>query len=559
MEGGTHLSGLKNSLTRTVNNYARANNILRDDVAPSGEDLREGLAAILAVRVPDPQFEGQTKTKLGNSEVESFVATVVNEKLSAWMEEHPVEAKKICLKGIMAAQAREAARKARELTRRKGALDGGGLPGKLYDCTSKDVDASEIYLVEGDSAGGSAKGGRDHRYQAILPLKGKILNVEKARLDKILGFEEIRIIIQALACGIGIDDFDISKLRYGKIIIMTDADVDGSHIRTLLLTFFFRQMPGLVRNGKVFIAQPPLYQVTRGKKVEYVLNERRMRDVLGTLGLEGTTLVIYDDEHKETRRVSGEALKSVLELLEQMGVLAAIVQRGGIVFTELLELRAKDPEGGNHLPRIRLQVASEGRGSGGAAAGDHYFWSDAQEEQFPPDAQNPRHPNLIWLSPAKSPPPARWPPPPRPSARNSTRPRNWNASSPGSPTSASPSTITTSCRRNRPAARRCRRGSRCSTRTPRASEQATAVPNLAHGSPRPSLDVGKQWHRDQAVQGAGRNGRRPVVGHDDEPGEPRADARDLGRRESSRAALLDPDGRGGRAAAEVHRGARAGG
>ncbi|MCC7192840.1 MAG: DNA topoisomerase (ATP-hydrolyzing) subunit B [Phycisphaeraceae bacterium] len=378
LEGGTHLSGFKTALTRTLNNYARANNIIKDDVAPTGEDVREGLAAIVSVKVPDPQFEGQTKTKLGNSEVESFVNSIVGDKLGAWLEEHPTEAKKICMKGVMAAHAREAARKARELTRRKGALDGGGLPGKLYDCTSKDVEASEIYLVEGDSAGGSAKGGRDHRYQAILPLKGKILNVEKARLDKILGFEEIRTIIQALNCGIGEGDFDLTKLRYGKIIIMTDADVDGSHIRTLLLTFFFRQMPELIRQHRVYIAQPPLYQVVRQKKSEYVLNEKRMREVAGGLGLEGATLIVFDDEHKETVRLTGFELKSVLDLLEQLGEMVAIVQRRGIVFTDLLSLRSRDPEGKNHLPRVRLQIA----GGNNGATGEHYFWSDAQEDQF---------------------------------------------------------------------------------------------------------------------------------------------------------------------------------
>ncbi|MCE9591056.1 MAG: DNA topoisomerase (ATP-hydrolyzing) subunit B [Planctomycetes bacterium] len=375
IEGGTHLSGFKTALTRTLNTYAKNNGILKDDLTPTGEDLREGMAAIIAVRVPDPQFEGQTKTKLGNSEVESFVNTVMGSSLASWLEEHPSDAKRICLKGVMAAQAREAARKARELTRRKGALDGGGLPGKLYDCTSKDVEASELYLVEGDSAGGSAKGGRDHRYQAILPLKGKILNVERARLDKILGFEEIRIIIQALACGIGTDDFDISKLRYGKIIIMTDADVDGSHIRTLLLTFFFRQMPELIRQSRLYIAQPPLYQVTRHKKVEYVLNERVMRGTLASLGLDGTTLVLYDDEHKPTRRLTGAELRTVFDLLMQLADLATIVQRRGVAFEDFLRLRDNDPEGKRRLPRVRVQAP-------GVERGEFYFWSDAQEDAF---------------------------------------------------------------------------------------------------------------------------------------------------------------------------------
>ena len=372
IEGGTHLSGFKTALTRSLNTYARNNNVLKNDTAPSGEDLREGLVAIISVKVQEPQFEGQTKTKLGNAEVESFVNSSVGQQMGSWLEEHPSEARKICMKGIMAAQAREAARKARELTRRKGAFDGGGLPGKLYDCTSKDVESSEIYLVEGDSAGGSAKGGRDHRYQAILPLKGKILNVEKARLDKILGFEEIRTIVQALNCGIGQDEFDISRLRYGKVIIMTDADVDGSHIRTLLLTFFFRQMPELIRQNKIYIAQPPLYLVTRQKKSEFVLSEDGMRKVLGGLGLEGTQLLVRGDHGDQVQRVSGAPLQRIFDLLEQLNELLAILKRRGIVFSDFLALRANDPEGSNRLPRIRLQTPGA----------DHFFWSEQQEEQF---------------------------------------------------------------------------------------------------------------------------------------------------------------------------------
>ncbi len=373
IEGGTHLSGFKTALTRSLNTYARTNNILKNGAAPTGDDLREGLVAIVSVKVPDPQFEGQTKTKLGNAEVEGFVNSAVGSQLGAWLEENPSDAKRICQKGVMAAQAREAARKARELTRRKGALDSGGLPGKLYDCTSKNVDDSEVFLVEGDSAGGSAKGGRDHRTQAILPLRGKILNVEKARLDKILGFEEIRTIIQALNCGIGHDDFDIGKLRYGKIIIMTDADVDGSHIRTLLLTFFFRQMPDLIREGRIFIAQPPLYLVTRNRKSEYVLNERRMQNVLSTLGTESTSLVILNDEGEKVREVEGETLSEVIDLLRRLEEQAVIVRRRGIVFEDFIKLRHRDPEGQGRLPRTKLRLDS-GR--------VEFFWSEEEEDRF---------------------------------------------------------------------------------------------------------------------------------------------------------------------------------
>jgi len=378
IEGGTHLSGFKTALTRTLNTYSRNNNILKGDSAPTGDDLREGLAAVLSVKVLEPQFEGQTKTKLGNTEVESFVNSSVGGQLAIWLEEHPAEAKRICMKGVMAAQAREAARKARELTRRKGALDSGGLPGKLYDCLSKDIKDSELYLVEGDSAGGSAKGGRDHRTQAILPLKGKILNVEKARLDKILGFEEIRAIIQALSCGIGSDDFDISKLRYGKIIIMTDADVDGSHIRTLLLTFFFRQMPELVRQNRIYIAQPPLFQITRHKKSQYVLNEQTLRVMLSEMAIESTVLMTRNDAHHEIGRIEGEQLGKVFQWLEELSDKVRIVTRRGIDFEGFLALRADDPDGTGRLPRIRLQVPSDG----GGAAGDHYFWSEDQEAHF---------------------------------------------------------------------------------------------------------------------------------------------------------------------------------
>lgn len=284
IEGGTHETGLKSALTRVMNLYARKNKILKDNEDNlSGEDIREGMTAILTVKLQDPQFEGQTKSKLGNSEMETFVAQMVNEKLAEFLEENPAIAKRIIEKSISASRAREAARKARELVRRKSALEITALPGKLTDCSSRDPAESELFLVEGDSAGGSAKGGRDRRTQAILPLRGKILNVEKARLDKILSHNEIRTIITALGAGVG-DDFDVAKCRYHKVVIMTDADVDGSHIRTLLLTFFYRYLRPLIDAGYVYIARPPLYQVKKGKQVYYAYSDDEKDQIINRIG-----------------------------------------------------------------------------------------------------------------------------------------------------------------------------------------------------------------------------------------------------------------------------------
>ncbi|MEE9367586.1 MAG: DNA topoisomerase (ATP-hydrolyzing) subunit B [Pontiella sp.] len=341
IEGGTHLSGFRSALTRTVNAYAKNNKLIKDEKdGMGGDDIREGLTAVLSVKIPDPQFEGQTKTKLGNGEVEGIVQQIVNDELGTYFEENPKVARTIIEKAVVAAQARSAARKARDLARKKGALESGGLPGKLADCSSRDPARTELFIVEGDSAGGSAKQGREREYQAILPVKGKVINVQKARLDKVLANEEIRTMITAIGTGIGLDDFNIEKARYHKIIIMTDADVDGAHIRTLLLTFFYRQMPQLIEHGYIYIAQPPLYKVTRRKREEYVESDAHLTEILLNLGADGMLFEQLDG----TQLLDTQGLRGLLESIVEIESIADKLRRRGIPLKKYLESR--DPETG---------------------------------------------------------------------------------------------------------------------------------------------------------------------------------------------------------------------
>ncbi len=362
-EGGTHVSGFRAALTRTLNNYGRRETLFKD-ITPSGDDFREGLTTVISLRVPEPQFEGQTKTKLGNSEIEGLVNSAVGDFLAKYLEENPKVAKTIVMKGILAAEAREAARKAKALLReRKGALFGGGLPGKLRDCSSREVDKCELYLVDGDSAGGSAEGGRLREYQAILPLRGKIINAYKAREDKVLANEEVRSMIQAIGAGIG-EEQDLSKRRYGKVIIMTDADVDGSHIRTLLLCFFYRQMYQLVSGGHVYVAQPPLFRVRQRKETYYVQTEEEMKARLMEKGLDDCVF-----ETAEGRKLAGDDLRRMCETLARMEEALVVLERRGISIRQ--HAVRQDPSTGR-LPVYRAFLGRQ----------EHWFSTREQLDTF---------------------------------------------------------------------------------------------------------------------------------------------------------------------------------
>ncbi|MBU0683890.1 MAG: DNA topoisomerase (ATP-hydrolyzing) subunit B [Candidatus Omnitrophica bacterium] len=362
-EGGTHLTGFKSALTRTIKNYGKTRNLIKNEDM-SGDDAREGLTAVLSIKIPNPQFEGQTKTKLGNSEVEGIVEAAVNEMLGMYLDENPAIAGKVVKKALVAARAREAAKKARELTRRKGALESGSLPGKLADCSERDASLTELYVVEGDSAGGSAKQGRDRRFQAILPLKGKILNVEKARVNQVLSNEEIKTVITALGAGIG-EDFNVEKVRYGKIILMCDADVDGSHIRTLILTFFFRHMKELLDKEHIFIAQPPLFRVKRGKAEQYINTEQEMKAFLLDQGTEGLEVKNVEED----KNMTPKKLRELMDLLVKIEKLAHAIERRGIKIEKYLSLRNEKTK---KLPAYKVKIAGE----------EKYLYSDDEIAKF---------------------------------------------------------------------------------------------------------------------------------------------------------------------------------
>ncbi len=372
VEGGTHLSGLRSALTRTFNAYGRDEGLLKD-VAPGGQDYREGLTAVISIKLPEPQFEGQTKMKLGNREVGGLVEQVVNEALSVYCEENPDSARAIMAKAVEAAQAREAARKARELTRRKGALVTSGLPGKLRDCSSRDVASTELFIVEGQSAGGTASMGRDRAFQAILPLRGVILNVEKARVDKMLSNKEIRSLILALGTGIGQEEFDLEKLRYGKVFIMTDADIDGAHIRTLLLTFFFRQMPEIIKGGRLFIARPPLYAVTRRGKKQYVHDDRELQAKLLELGaMDAALRVKLNGEEAE---LADQPFAELVGLLGELDGQIDRVEAQGMSFRRYLESRS--PKEGGKFPLYRAVYVDAER-----ERHEHLFYTEDDYDAF---------------------------------------------------------------------------------------------------------------------------------------------------------------------------------
>ncbi len=518
VDGGTHLSGFRSALTRTINAFGQQAGLFKDVKENlSGDDVREGLTAVVSVKVPQPQFEGQTKGKL-NSDIAGFMTQFVNDKLGEYFDKNSAVGRKIVGKAIDASRAREAARKARDLTRRKGALDSGGLPGKLADCQEKDPKLCEMFLVEGESAGGTAKQGRDRRFQAILPLKGKILNVEKARYDKMLGHEEIRCLITALGTGIGKDDFDVAKLRYDKIIIMTDADVDGSHIRTLLLTFFFRHMNELITRGKVYIAQPPLYRIKKGKSEKYIKDEKEFTKEIMRRATENLTVEIHSNGDGKPKSVmEGQELRTFLLNLDEYQQMFHKVER------RLRDSRAVEVAGEHRFPDRQ-----QGRfpGGGEPEAGVRSAQAEGVE---PGDAQGR---GALHVGRGV------------PRFHGGGTQRGDSAGC-----AAGVPAIPGSGAHDREVQRAALRG---------GEERASRFPAQLGGAAGVRQERRQEGRQRAALQGARRDERRATGGHDDESGEAHAAAGAAGRRGEERRDLLHADGRGCRGAAQIHRRERAG-
>ena len=519
-EGGTHVSGFRAAITRTINAYGKKSGLYKD-LAPSGDDCREGLTAVISLRVPEPQFEGQTKTKLGNSEIEGIVNSAVGDYLATYLEENPKTAKIIIQKGLLAAEARESARKARQLVReRKGALSGGGLPGKLRDCTSREVDKCELYLVEGDSAGGSAEGGRIRDYQAILPLRGKIINAYKSREDKVLANEEVRSMISAIGAGIG-DEMDLAKRRYSKIIIMTDADVDGSHIRTLLLTFFYRQMYDLVKGGYVYVAQPPLFRVRHKKEVYYVQTEEEMKAQLLDAGL--TDAVFEPGDGRTIKGKEMERLCRTLAALEES--LLALERRG-------ISLRAhalrRDPATGR-LPVYHVFLGQQ----------EHWFTTREKLDEFvaAQEQEVGEELNLVEDGQRRG----------RPAGRSGRAPQQ-----------AAHRRTARSPLDQQPTGRAAREGFRDRQPDPAGADRRGGAPlpvaprRADHRAGGPSRAVGggprgrREGPASDPFQGPGRNERRRTPRNDARPGQPHAVASENGRCQRRRRPIPHPHGRQGR-------------